>query len=217
MQKNYICGEPSSLAIEIKVLNVEEHEFSDCVYRLVINNNSYGVYDENFLVSHNFIECNLLITTIEHAIKVFRDKQNIIDLTGVIDSISVEDALAQIIRYHYCFGLKDEIEMNYEQSMDIFINKVTKNKDDFNISTFIMSDHDSMKGYFIIPFFMHDKLYLALIKKDCSDYEDFDCSDGYNWGFGDFDYFHIDMGYLLEIFICAKKFLQRVLSHRTNG
>jgi len=207
MQQTFICGDPSLLAIKVKVLNVELNELSDCVYTLIIEDVEYGIYNETVLVSHDFIEGNHLRSTIDYILKGFQDEENIIDLTRVIEYMPIEDAIKQIIRSHYCYGLEDEPEMNYSKSIKEFMKKVIKTKDDSNTITFIMNDHDSMKDYILIPFFMLGELYLAIVKENYINYEDYDCSNEYDWKIESLVCQKIDKALFLKVLQCTKNLL----------
>lgn len=216
MEQVLTFGNTCFFAIKIKILNIEMSEWADCVYSLIFGGREYGIFDENILITHDFIECHMLRSDIEETILTLEKGETIADISSVIKEMSIEDAMKQIMRYHYCNVFKDSPELNYSNSIDKFITKIIQpTSNTSEVTTFIMTNHDSMKDYLVIPFLLDSNIYLSFVKPN-EYFDDFDCSDNYNWSFKDCVYEKIDRNYFIEVLESAHAFLFSFLGNQTK-
>jgi len=198
-EKILFCGDTNNFGIELKILNINMKNYADCTYKIYVKNNEYGIFDENVLNSHNFIECNVLRNDIAHAISLFENKEKIINLTNIVKNESVEYTLKQILRLFYCIELKEQYNILYSNSIN---NSILDN------INFIMTGHDSMRNYFLIPFLISNDIYIGIIEQNSEIYENFNCNDIYDWNTLNTKYYKIEQNIILNVFKCVKKYLK---------
>jgi len=199
-KKEFFCGNVNTFGIKIKILNLYMGKFSDCIYKIFLGGKEYGIYDETLLDNHNFIECNMLVNDIQDVCTLFLDNnKNIIDLTEILKEMSVENAIKQVIRYHFCLDMNSEPIMNYSSSIDDFKQKLTSKRNKSEFTIFIMNGHDSMKNYYFIPYYFSNELYLAIVEEADTHYENFDCRDDYDWNYKMCTHVKINEDYVIKI------------------
>lgn len=213
--KMHFCGDIDTIAIRIKILNPEYGKFSDCTYQLLFQGKEYGLLDEKKLVSHNFIECSMLQNDIAYIQNHLKNRDYFFDLTYVLKRMSLKKSIKQILNFHYCRYLEKELLKERKDNLATFLESTTKVKDTDNIITFIMSEHDSMKNYFTIPYFFNNKFYLALIAIPNSEDEKLNAYNVNDFKIEEFNYFKVDLNNFKTMLICAEDILLNVMSKKT--
>lgn len=191
----FLCGDSKSFGIYIKILGSKLYEFSDCTFTLYFEGTKYGVIDENLIASHDFLECNILRNDIEYTIRVLKNENDIINISDVHAKDSIQDTLSQVVRYNYCCQANNNI-------LSILNNHTTVK--------FILNSHDSMKSFFLIPFYMYGKFYIAIASR-YDEYINFECSKDYNWSFDTFVYYNINKKDFIETLKCVNTVLSNVV------